>query len=431
MKRTDKRLKNTGDINKRPAGKAHINKIQTDQSGINRTQMWNFIYLLQLPLGGKPGEKEICDVDWELMYRLCRKHNVAALGYRAADSYKGTARIPAALHKKWKQDSDQSTMQCLYQQAAQEELEDAFQQNQISVIFLKGAVLRELYPSPDLRSMADIDMLIHEEDAARVGNLMKKLQYKVYAQGSRNEDVYCREPGITVEVHRQLFWKKHTWNEYFRTVWERSTDKTDSPYIKSMNIQDFYIHLLGHLIHHMENGGLGIKAFLDLKLFYQKYQGQLSQTEMKKLLEKFHFARFEENIRKLLKYWESGETNEFLEEWTEFIVGCGAYGNADNFIIRNAALNENVPGGSRKQKSRYIWRRLFPAYREMCQMYPGAEKGLYTYPWYWLRRFWKNGVLRYPAIRRELQKVQELDEKKIDKLNELYKKTGIPRRNKS
>lgn len=403
------------------------NQKQKDIKQIDKTQMWNFIYLMQLPLGMGPGEKMIHDVNWELMYRLSRKHNVAALGYESACGYRGADKPSQELMKKWKMLRDQSTMQCLYQQIAQEELEEAFRREKIPVIFLKGSVLRELYPSPELRSMADIDVLIHEEDAARTAQFMKSLRYKVHAQGGRNEDVYCREPKTTVEVHRQLFWKKKKWNEYFLTVWDRSIGISDSPYIKSMGVQDCYIHLIGHLIHHMENGGLGIKAFLDLQLFQQKFQKQLSGTGMKELLEKFQFTRFEENLRNLLKNWNDGNKQDPLtDEWTRFIVGCGAYGNAENFIIRNTALNENILKGSGEQKWRYICRRLFPSYREMCNMYPGAEKGSYTYPWYWIRRFWKNGVMRYPALRRELKKVQELDGKKIDEVNELYRKTGLP-----
>ena len=137
-------------------------KRSTQKMQIDKTQMWNFVYLMQLPLGMGPGEKMIHDVDWELMYRLSRKHNVVTLGYAAANNYKGPDQIPAELRKRWKHDSDQSTMQCLYQQAAQDELAENLRKEKIQAIFLKGAILRDLYPSPDLRSMADIDILIHE-----------------------------------------------------------------------------------------------------------------------------------------------------------------------------------------------------------------------------------------------------------------------------
>ena len=45
----------------------HAEKRQTNKMQIDKTQMWNFVYLMQLPLGMGPGEKMIHDVDWELM----------------------------------------------------------------------------------------------------------------------------------------------------------------------------------------------------------------------------------------------------------------------------------------------------------------------------------------------------------------------------
>ena len=40
--------------------------------------------------------------------------------------------------------------------------------------------------------MADIDMLIHEEDAQRIVHIMKKHGYMEKEIGSRNEDIYYK-----------------------------------------------------------------------------------------------------------------------------------------------------------------------------------------------------------------------------------------------
>ena len=93
-----------------------------------------------------------------------------------------------------------------------------------------------------------------------------------------------------------------------------------------------------------------------------------------------------------------------------------------------AAMNKNITRGSKKQKIHYTLRRLFPTYEEMCNMYPKAAKGRYTYPWFCILRIWKNGIMRHKIISRELHTIQQMDAAKIEKLNELYKKTGMPER---
>ena len=392
---------------------------------IDKKQIWNFVYLMQMPLGMGPGEKMICDVNWETIYLLAKKHNVVTLGYEAARSYKGTDRPSPSLMEKWKMLSDQSTMQCLYQQAAQEELAEALEQAEIPFVFLKGAVLRDLYPRPDLRSMSDIDVLIHEEDAERVAGVMKELEYTVEYSGSRNEDVYCKEPAVTIEMHRKLFWKHEEWNKYFENVWNRSVLQEEKCCGYVMPLEDFYIHLLGHLVHHMINGGIGIKAFLDIELFRKKYLNIVRSQKMRILLEKFGFVQLEKNIAELLKYWKISEkSDDFMEKWTEYIVKCGAYGAMDNFIITNPAF-ENGNRKSKLFRLVYIYKRIFPTYSEMCYMYPKAQRGRYMYPWYWARRIMKNGVLRFSAIQKELLEIKKIDRKKIDDLNMLYEKIGI------
>ena len=46
------------------------------------------------------------------------------------------------------------------QEASRAEIEEAFQNAGIQLVFFKGAQLRQLYPVPELRTMGDMDCLI-------------------------------------------------------------------------------------------------------------------------------------------------------------------------------------------------------------------------------------------------------------------------------
>lgn len=402
-------------------------KKTTDKMQINETQMWNFIYLMQLPLGMGPGEAKIHDVDWELMYRLARKQNVVALGYEAARSYTGTSKPSQELMKKWKALSDQSTMQCLYQQAAQEELAEAFDRVKIPFIFLKGALLRNLYPRPDLRSMADIDMLIHEKDAQRIAHIMKKYGYMEKEIGSRNEDIYYKDPCVTIEIHRQPFWKEKDWNQYLEKSWLNSPEKKSDIWDIALSLEDYYFYLLGHFIHHLrENGGAGIKIYLDMELFLHNFGDKMDRQKLNEVLNWSGLTEFENNLNDLVNAWNCGNLQEKLtKNWTKYVVESGAYKNMDNFIILNPAFKNNSSHTGKRYKLSYVWRRLFPAYQEMCHIYPFAEKGIYTYPYCWVRRIIKNAIMRYPEIKHELREVRKLNQNQISDLNKLYQDIGI------
>lgn len=387
-------------------------------------QTENFIRLIQGGLSGSAAP-EMVRPDWEELYRLSKAHNVMSLGYEGVHGIPEEKGPSAELLKRWKADNDQCTCHCLYQQAALEELEMAFEEAKIPVILLKGAVLRELYPRPDLRNMADLDVLVRMEDIGSIRKLLPGLGYQERSADSRNEDVYVKDELITLEVHRELFWKMEAWNAYFRTVWDRAEKLPGFQWVQRMRWEDFYLHLLGHMVHHMYSGGIGIKAFLDIGILKECQKEALHSEEMRTLLKKFQLFELDANLEQLLRYW-CGEAPEdaLSREWTEFIVKSGAYGNFGNFIILNPAFGR--AGDSRKgmKKWRYLWRRLFPAFEEMRNMYPGAKRSTYLY--YAGKRIYRNAVRRPKAVRKELKSVKTMEKDRIASLLKLYDRIGIP-----
>lgn len=387
-------------------------------------QTKNFIHLIQ---GALVCNKipELDSPDWAQLFYLSKLHNVVSLGYEFMKRMPVEDGPDQELRKRWKYENDQCTFQCMYQQAALEELKGCFEREQIPVILLKGAVLREYYPREDLRTMADLDILIRKEDISRIRSLLSCMGYKAGAVDSRNEDVYTRDECVTLEVHRELFWKQDAWNEYFQHVWKRTEKLPGYNWVQIMNPEDFYFHLLGHMIHHMHNGGIGIKAFLDLKIFREQNRERLETEEFQDILKEFHLERLDENVEKLFQSWKGeNQTDPLMEAWTEFIMNCGAYGEVGNFIITNPAFSDFQENQRKGFRYRYIWRRLFPSYEEMKHMYPKVKK--YTYFYYVGKRIYQNGIRRKKNIKREFDMIRKLESDKVEKLHRLYKDLGIP-----
>lgn len=394
----------------------------------NRSQNKQIRNFLHLILGTLENNRlpELKIPDWELLFRLSKLHNVMSMGYEVMERIPAEKQPDQELRNRWKYENDQCTFQCMYQQAALEELKETFEREEIPVILLKGAVLREYYPREDLRTMADLDVLIHQKDIKRIRSLLPLLGYQPEYVDTRNEDVYTKDGCVTLEVHRELFWKQDEWNEYFRHVWDRTEKLPGYNWIQIMNPTDFYVHLLGHMIHHMQNGGIGIKAFLDLKIFRERNKEKLEKKECKELLKEFHLEKLDENLGKLFRVWEDESVNDpLMEQWTEFIINSGAYGDVGNFIITNPAFEKCLKYEGKGFRWRYIWRRLFPTYEEMHNMYPKMKK--YSYFFYGIKRIYKNGILRAGIIKKEVETVKKLETDKVTQLQRLYRELGIPR----
>lgn len=387
-------------------------------------QIKNFLHLLQdaLECNKIP---ELDSPDWAQLFYLSKLHNVVSLGYESVKRMPVEDGPDQELRKRWKYENDQSTFQCIYQQAALEELKECFEREQIPVILLKGAVLREYYPREDLRTMSDLDILIRKEDIPRIRPLFLRMGYQAKSIDKRNEDIYTRDECVTLEVHRELLWRQDAWNEYFGHVWERTEKLPGYNWVQIMNPEDFYFHLLGHMIQHMHNGGIGIKAFLDIKIFQEQNREKLETNEFQDTLKAFHLEKLNENIGKLFQLWEGeAHTDPLMEAWTEFIMNCGAYGEVGNFIITNPAFSDFRESQKKGFRYRYIWRRLFPAYEEMKHMYPKVKKC--TYFFYVGKRIYQNVSRRRKNIKREFDMIRKLESDKVEKLHRLYNDLGVP-----
>lgn len=387
-------------------------------------QTKNFIHLIQ---GALVCNKipELESPDWAQLFYLSKLHNVVSLGYESMKRMPVEDGPDQELRKRWKYENDQCTFQCIYQQAALEELKECFEREQIPVILLKGAVLREYYPREDLRTMSDLDILIRKEDIPRIRPLFLRMGYQAKSIDKRNEDIYTRDECVTLEVHRELLWRQDAWNEYFGHVWERTEKLPGYNWVQIMNPEDFYFHLLGHMIQHMHNGGIGIKAFLDIKIFQEQNREKLETNEFQDTLKAFHLEKLNENIGKLFQLWEGeAHTDPLMEAWTEFIMNCGAYGEVGNFIITNPAFSDFRESQKKGFRYRYIWRRLFPAYEEMKHIYPQVKK--YTYFYYAGKRIYQNVIQRRKNIKREFDMIRKLESDKVEKLHRLYNDLGVP-----
>lgn len=387
-------------------------------------QIKNFLHLLQdaLECNKIP---ELDSPDWAQLFYLSKLHNVVSLGYESVKRMPVEDGPDQELRKRWKYENDQSTFQCIYQQAALEELKECFEREQIPVILLKGAVLREYYPREDLRTMSDLDILIRKEDIPRIRPLFSHMGYQAESVDKRNEDIYTRDECVTLEVHRELLWRQDAWNEYFQHVWERTEKLPGYNWVQIMNPKDFYFHLLGHMIQHMHNGGIGIKAFLDIKIFQKQNREKLETKEFHDTLKAFRMEKLNENIGKLFQSWEGeDQTDPLMEAWTEFIINCGAYGEVGNFIITNPAFSDFQESQRKSFRYRYIWRRLFPAYEEMKHIYPQVKK--YTYFYYVGKRIYQNVIQRRKNIKREFDMIRKLELDKVEQLHRLYNDLGVP-----
>jgi len=261
-------------------------------------------------------------------------------------------------------------------------LVSVFEENQISFIPLKGAIVRGYYPEPWMRTSGDIDILVHPEDLPKaVSILVKELDYKEGEKGSH--DVSLHSPSkIHVELHYKLVEKGWAQNSclVLEQVWDYVIQREGYKYWYDMSDDMFYFYHIAHMTKHFEQGGCGIKPYLDLWILDNVKGGD--REKINNLLIQGGLLRFSEVSRKLSRVWLEGEKSDATtEKMQEYVLNGGVQGNTENRI----AIQQQQKGGVVP----YVFSKIFIPYEIIKFQYPVLQKYRWLTPIMEVRRWGK------------------------------------------
>lgn len=301
------------------------------------------------------------DFDGEKAERIIRRHNIYGLIYFGLCNSK--AEIPKWLKTKFY--SRTFLLENLWHKG--DEIREAFLENGIEFIPLKGIVLKDLYPSPLMRSMSDIDILIREKDYKRkIKPLMMRLGY---TEGTESDhELHWEKNGNAIELHKRII---PSYNKDFYKIigdgWEWVQDNG-------------YAYVFTHFAKHYRDSGIGITHLVDLEVL----RSQATDKGLKDL----HLDRFYDNVQRTLDCWfRDGEYDEITERITDTIFDSGEYGTQETSVKSQNLKKVNGAGGDyRKARFKDFIIRIFPPYGAMKIRNPILKKLPILLPFFWLWR---------------------------------------------
>ena len=94
-------------------------------------------------------------------------------------------------------------------------------------VLLKGAVIKDYYPRPEMREMSDHDILFDASRAEDVKAIMESLGYTTEHFNVGAHDIYFKAPVMNFEMHRMLFSAKDEVDEMLEEMSELLLSDTD------------------------------------------------------------------------------------------------------------------------------------------------------------------------------------------------------------
>lgn len=350
------------------------------------------------------GTPPSADFDWARALTVAQKHNIAAILYYGALNSGVAADSPAM------QALFASTCRSMVLSQRQiyelDRLTAVFEEEQIHYMPLKGALLKAVYPMPEMRTMGDADILIRLDQYPTIEAIMQRLGYR-FEHETGHEFVWSNG-SLLVELHKSIMTQVNKdFYSYFDTGW-KIAHPVEGCFRYEMTAEDFYLYAFVHFTKHYRVSGIGIKHLLDLWV-YDRAHPELNRAYIAAELDKMHLSRFYGYVLDTIAAWfESGAPSAQTDVITNLLFESGQYGTEDMAVISRAMRDD---GGSKAQK---VWKSLFLPYDTMKERYAFLKKCPVALPVFWVVRWCMVLFCRRKELKRYVGDVQHIDTAKLD-----------------
>ncbi len=350
----------------------------------------------------------------KLLAALAKKHSIANLLYFAVREREDFPReISSALEK----ELFSSAHRALLQEHESTRVFAELHRRGVPYLVMKGAVIRPLYPMPEMRVSCDVDVFYDKKHRRAVDRMMEELGYTL-RESDPNHDEYVHKSGVLIEMHRNLVTEYPTVDRYYEDIWERLVPVDGCEY--RMSDEDFYIYATVHTMKHFVTAGTGIRSVMDA-FVYLAAKPDLDRNYLMRELDKLRLTDFHLMIEKLAAVWFGGEAMpDALAPISDYILGSGTYGIAVQRAVNDSA---SVRGG----KLGYLFFRAFPPYHWMAEKYPSLRRLPFLLPVFWLWRLLTVPFKNKEVVGKTVRAVRAADAADAMRLEHVMKTAGLYR----
>lgn len=345
------------------------------------------------------------------LYRMAKHHDVAHMLAYAFDRLGisvGDAELSAQLKKQ--------TMMAVFRyertRYEQQAVTRLLEEQSIPYLPLKGAVLRELYPTPWMRTSCDIDILVPETELERAQNaIVSLLGYTTSGERDYHDVLLTSPTGVPLELHFHVKEGIEQLDGLLSHVWDHACPVAEGASEYRLSPEFLTFQIVAHMAYHFVHGGCGIRPLMDLYLLSERSPADAAILDG--YLEQCSLTAFYKATLRLSRIWFGGDAShdELTAEMERYLLVGGTYGTAHTALLFR-----------RRGKSRlsYALGRIFLSYDALVRYYPSLKGKRILTPLYQVRR-WGSILLGGHAGRaaRELCRSHEISDEQAKRTAQL------------
>lgn len=345
-----------------------------------------FLHLMGAFIREEPPRREE-NLSWDTLMELARVHSLSGvLGYLIM-SYDLCPTLSAAARQLC-----MSTISAFTQRdALTRRFSQALSRQGIDHILMKGYVVKDCYPLPQLRTYGDIDLVIRPEDRPRCHDYMLSQGFRVKTDW---EPVYSYLRGTELyELHTQLLDTdipgKPRLRDWFSAPWDNVLPADGHSF--RFRTEYHFLYLIAHLAKHVQGAGAGVRMYMDIALYLRRHTDMDWDALGRDLTDMglYDFAVTVLAFGEVYFGVRSPLGGNVPREWLEELGACtlsggifGREGQDSGTLILRAQKPDASAAGT-------VLRRLFPRAKSIESRYTYLQKRPWLLPVAWVHRLFK------------------------------------------
>lgn len=383
-----------------------------------------FLQILSDFLHNQPTQPPSASLDWNMISQLARAQQMEGILFTQCQSF-----IPPSHFSRLAQGYSKTLFYYANRAALLDEVTSILKEESIPYFLVKGFTVAKLYPVPALRTMGDIDFVVHKDDKERVHAILLNLGFECHSQYD-HEWCYFKNK-MELELHHDLLYDEaatlNTHRIFIKDCWSYV-------HANELDWNFHFIFLLLHLHKHIMYSGAGFRQFMDLAVVIQ----QIDTLDWDWIYTTLGDLGLDGTARTwfgLIAVWFDIHAPEAtplsdsqINNVTEKIFANGVFGfhdmeNRDNHKF-NAIYNSRYP--QLKMLQRAV-RTFFPSYDTVCYVdhYSFVKGKKWLLPAVWIYRAFRG--LSHGGIQRvkELLESSLISSKVFKKKKQVLENLGI------
>ncbi len=208
------------------------------------------------------------DCDWNTLYLQMKEQAIGALPQRWLQD---NALPDDALRTEWLKYCVKNQARWLRIMVKQDQMLKLLEKHALDCVIIKGSAAAIAYPSPSLRAVGDVDILVKRSDFERTKTILEENGYELVQEHVHSHHHYCyKKDGVYFELHKRLGIVQEK-DEKLLNLFESGIGQRQYTHIDEFTFPMLPTDLNGlvlmfHINQHLRSG-LGLRHIIDWMMY--------------------------------------------------------------------------------------------------------------------------------------------------------------------